>query len=145
VIGLAGEVVDAAVVSSGYGDGMYPCYWGVAADGSLASLIVEFRVLAENILRTSRVPFQPGSVLTLDLAGFDLPITTDGGSFVISSRGERVTGLRVLAPGGELLMDGDRLGTFVTGGRHSKTWKPDAPPPPGAVLEVTQYLGFRHI
>jgi len=33
----------------------------------------------------------------------------------------------------------------VFGGRSSKTWNPNAPPPPGAVLEVTQYLGYRHI
>jgi hypothetical protein len=145
MFGLAGEVTDAAVVSSGYGDGMYPCYWGVAADGSLASLIVDFRVLAEDILRTSRVPFQSGPVRTPELAGLELQIATDDGSFVISSKAERVTGLRVLAPDGELLMDGDQLGTFVTGGRSSKTWNPDAPLPPGAVLEVTEYLGYRHI
>ncbi|MGY4544483.1 hypothetical protein ACVWY0_004428 [Arthrobacter sp. UYNi723] len=89
MFGLAGEVVDAVMVSSGYGDGTYPCYWGLAADGGLTSLVIDFRVLAENILRTSRVPFQPGPV--------------------------------------------------------SRTWNPDAPPPPGSVLEVTEYLEYRHI
>ncbi|MHA7297344.1 DUF4241 domain-containing protein [Pseudarthrobacter sp. MDT3-1] len=48
MFGLAGEVLDAVMVSSGYGDGTYPCYWGLAADGSLTSLVVDFRVLAEN-------------------------------------------------------------------------------------------------
>lgn len=91
---LAGEVVDAVMVSSGYGDGTYPCYWGLAADGSLTSLVVDFRVLA---------------------------------------------------PDGALLLDGDHLGTFITGGISSRTWNPDAPPPPGSVLEVTEYLGYRHI
>lgn len=124
MFGLTGEVVDAVMVSSGYGDGTYPCYWGLAADGSLTSLVVDFRVLAENILRTSRVPFQPGPV---------------------SSRGEDITGLRVLAPDGALLLDADYLGTFITGGISSKTWNPDALPPPGSVLEVTEYLGYRHI
>ncbi|MCO4249541.1 DUF4241 domain-containing protein [Pseudarthrobacter raffinosi] len=145
MFGLAGEVVDAVMVSSGYGDGTYPCYWGLAADGSLTSLVVDFRVLAENILRTSRVPFQPGPVSTPELAGHELQITADDGSFVVSSRGEDITGLRVLAPDGALLVDGDHLGTFVTGGISSRTWKPDAPPPPGSVLEVTEYLGYRHI
>lgn len=142
---LDGGAVDAVMVSSGYGDGNYPCYWGVAADGSLTSLVVDFRVLAENILRTSRVPFQPGPVSTAELAAHELQITADGGQFVFSSRGEDITGLRVLAPDGALLMDGGQLGTFMTGGITSKTWKPDAPPPPGSVLEVTEYLGYRHL
>lgn len=142
---LDGGAEDVVMVSSGYGDGNYPCYWGVAADGSLTSLVVDFRVLAENILRTSRVPFQPGPVSTPELADHELQITADGGQFVFSSRGEDITGLRVLAPDGALLMDGGQLGTFMTGGVTSRTWKPDAPPPPGSVLEVTEYLGYRHL
>ncbi|WP_185262802.1 DUF4241 domain-containing protein [Pseudarthrobacter sp. NBSH8] len=145
MFGLTGEVVDAVMVSSGYGDGTYPCYWGLAADGSLTSLVVDFRVLAENILRTSRVPFQPGPVSTPELAAHELQITANDGAFVVSSRGEDLTGLRVLAPDGALLLDADYLGTFITGGISSKTWNPDALPPPGSVLEVTEYLGYRHI
>jgi hypothetical protein len=145
MFGLTGEVVDAAMVTSGYGDGPYPCYWGLAADGSLTSLVVDFRVLAENILRTSRVPFQPGPVSTPELAGQELQITANDGSFVVSNRGENITGFRVLAPDGALLLDGDDLGIFITGGISRRTWTPDAPPPPGSVLEVTEYLGYRHI
>ena len=29
---------------SGYGDGMYPCYWGTNDDGKICSLIVDFQV-----------------------------------------------------------------------------------------------------
>ncbi len=29
---------------SGYGDGMYPCYWGTNNDGKICSLIVDFQV-----------------------------------------------------------------------------------------------------
>lgn len=145
MFGLTSEAVDAAMVSSGYGDGAYPCYWGMADDGGLTSIVVDFRVLAENILDTSRVPFHPGPVSTPELAALELEVTSDGGSFVISNRGEDITGLRVFAPDGRLLMDGDRLGTFMTGDRTSKTWRPDAPPPPASILEVTRYLGYRHI
>ncbi|MGX9899515.1 DUF4241 domain-containing protein [Arthrobacter sp. SA17] len=144
MFGLAGEVVDAVMVTSGYGDGAYPCYWGLAADGTLTSLVVDFQVLAENILRTSRVPFQPGPVSTPELAGHELQITVKGGQFVVSNRGEDIR-FRVLTPDRELLVDGDHLGTFITGGTSSTTWNPDAPPPPGSVLEVTEYLGYRHI
>lgn len=141
---LTGEATDAAMVTSGYGDGTYPCYWGLAADGTLTSLVVDFQVLAENILRTSSVPFQPGPVSTPELAGHELQITAQGGSFVVSNRGEDIR-FRVLAPDGELLVDGNHLGTFITGGTSSKTWNPDVPPPPGSVLEVTEYLGYRHL
>lgn len=144
MFGLTGETVDAAMVPSGYGDGSYPCYWGMAADGSLTALVVDFQVLAEDIFRTARVLFQPGPVISPELGGLELQVAVDDGSFVISSRGEDITGLRVLAPDGALLMDGDRLGTFVTGGRSSKTWHPDTAPPPGSLLEVTRYLGYRH-
>ncbi len=30
---------------SGYGDGVYPCYWGLNAEGKICSLIVDFQVL----------------------------------------------------------------------------------------------------
>ncbi|MFJ5862089.1 DUF4241 domain-containing protein [Pseudarthrobacter sp. NPDC092439] len=143
MFGLTGEATDAVMVSSG--DGAYPCYWGVAADGGLASLFVDFRVLAEDIVRTTRVPFQPGPVSSPELAGLELQITASGTVFVITSRGEDVTALRVVAPDGTLLMDGNHLGTFITGGRSSKTWRPDAAPPPGSALEVTRHLGYRHI
>jgi len=142
---LAGGVADAVMVTSGYGDGTYPCYWGLAADGSLTSLVVDFRVLAENIHRTSHVPFRPGPVGTPELARHELRITADNGSFVVSNSGENIRGFRVLAPDGALLVDGDHLGIFITRATSSTTWNPDAPPPPGSVLEVTEYLGYRHI
>lgn len=144
MFGLADEVVDAVMVTSGYGDGAYPCYWGLAADGTLTSLVVDFQVLAENILRTSSVPFQPGPVSTPELAGHELQITANDGQFVVSNRGEGIR-FRVLAPDGELLVDENHLGTFITGGISSRTWNPDVTPPPGSVLEVTEYLGYRHI
>ncbi|WP_309106297.1 DUF4241 domain-containing protein [Arthrobacter sp.] len=141
---LLGEATDAVMVTSGYGDGAYPCYWGLAADGNLTSLVVDFHVLAENILRTSRVPFQPGPAGTPELARHELQITAKGGSFVVSNRGEDIR-FRVLAPDGELLVDGNHLGTFITGGISSKTWNPATAPPAGSILEVTEYLGYRHI
>ncbi|MET7278520.1 DUF4241 domain-containing protein [Kribbella sp. NPDC005582] len=45
VFSLTGEVNDAVMVMSGYGDGAYPCYWGVAEDGTIAALVVDFLVL----------------------------------------------------------------------------------------------------
>ncbi|MFF1820693.1 DUF4241 domain-containing protein [Kribbella sp. NPDC058245] len=43
---LTGDMNDAVMVVSGYGDGAYPCYWGVVENGTIASLVVDFLVLA---------------------------------------------------------------------------------------------------
>lgn len=52
VFSLTDASPDAVVVTSGYGDGSYPCYWGVAVDGSLTELVVDFLVLADERERT---------------------------------------------------------------------------------------------
>jgi hypothetical protein len=44
VFSVAGDVDDAAFVTSGYGDGSYPAYWGVAEDGTITDLVVDFLV-----------------------------------------------------------------------------------------------------
>lgn len=40
-----GGVTDGAIATSGYGDGAYPCFWGVDAAGNIARLVVDFLVL----------------------------------------------------------------------------------------------------
>ena len=44
VFSVSGDVDDAAFVTSGYGDGAYPAYWGVASDGTITDLVVDFLV-----------------------------------------------------------------------------------------------------
>ncbi len=51
VFSLTGDVNDAVMVTSGYGDGAYPCYWGVAEEGTIASLVVDFLVLDADTVR----------------------------------------------------------------------------------------------
>jgi hypothetical protein len=40
---VSGDGDDAAFVTSGHGDGVYPAYWGVAEDGTITDLVVDFR------------------------------------------------------------------------------------------------------
>lgn len=144
VFSLRGEATNAVMVTSGYGDGGYPCYWGVAADGTLAALVVDFLVLGEAKTSTITVPWRTGPVAAPELVAYDLAVTEEGGSFTVAYRGDDIYKIRVLAPDGVVLLDGDRLGISVTGDRHSQTWRPMAPPPPGSVLEVTVDNGYRH-
>ncbi|SDU74832.1 Protein of unknown function [Jiangella alkaliphila] len=144
VFSLNGETNDAAMVTSGYGDGGYPCYWGVAADGTLAALVVDFLVLVEAKVSTITVPWRSGPASAPELSGCDLAITDDGGSFTVEYRGRNIDKIRVLAPNGVVLVDGYRLGLSVTGDWHRQTWRPAAPPPSGSVLEVTMDNGYRH-
>ncbi len=44
VFSVSGEVDDAAFVTSGYGDGAYPAYWGLSSDGTITDLVVDFLV-----------------------------------------------------------------------------------------------------
>jgi hypothetical protein len=141
---LTGDVMDAVMVHSGLGDGAYPCYWGVAADGTLTCLVVDFMVLVEDILQVITVPWRPGPVDSPELAAYDLALSTSGHSFVISHRGDDLGPFRVLAPDGTNLMDSTRLGLQIQGDQHTLTWEADAPPPPGSVLEVTVSRGYRH-
>ncbi|HVY45567.1 MAG TPA: DUF4241 domain-containing protein [Minicystis sp.] len=46
VFSLREGAPDSAVSSSGYGDGSYPVYWGIGAEGELVELVVDFLVLA---------------------------------------------------------------------------------------------------
>ena len=44
VFSIAGGPDDAVMVQAGYGDGAYPVYWGVASDGTITDLVVDFLV-----------------------------------------------------------------------------------------------------
>ena len=44
VFSIGGGPDDAVVVEAGYGDGVYPVYWGVAKDGTITDLLVDFLV-----------------------------------------------------------------------------------------------------
>ncbi len=44
VFSIAGGPDDAVMLQAGYGDGGYPVYWGVADDGTITDLVVDFLV-----------------------------------------------------------------------------------------------------
>lgn len=143
VFGLQGDVPDAVVATSGFGDGGYPCYWGVAADGTLSELVVDFVVLAEDLRRVVTVPWRIGPLDDPGLEGCALLVESGDGVFVLGHNGA-VTRLRVFAPSGSPVMDSDRLGSYTAGGRRGHAWRPAASPAEGSLLEVTVGQGYRH-
>ncbi|WP_433020697.1 DUF4241 domain-containing protein [Kribbella sp. CA-294648] len=142
---LLGDVTDSAIVTSGYGDGAYPCYWGVAADGTLVALVVDFLILTEEKLSTVTAPWRPGVVDVAGLRGIEVEIVEHDGGFTVRHRGGHIRRIRALGPDDSVLMDGDRLGTAVTGDLHSQTWPTNDQPPSGSVLELTVDRGYRHV
>jgi hypothetical protein len=142
---LLGDVTDSAMVTSGYGDGAYPCYWGVATDGTLVALVVDFLVLAEDKKLTVTAPWRPGVVDVPGHTGHDVEIVEHDRSFTVRHRGAHIRKIRALGPDGSVLMDGDRLGLTVTGDLRSQTWLTEARPPSGSVLELTVGRGYRHV
>jgi hypothetical protein len=44
VFSLTGGAPDAVVVASGHGDGAYPAFWGLSAEGAVTDLLVDFLV-----------------------------------------------------------------------------------------------------
>lgn len=142
---LLGDVTDSAMVTSGYGDGAYPCYWGVAADGTLVALVVDFLVLTEDKLLTVTAPWRPGVVDVPGLIGLEVEIVEHGGGFTVRHRRGHIRRIRALGPDDSVLMDGDRLALAVTGDLHSQTWPTNDQPPSGSVLELTVDRGYRHV
>jgi hypothetical protein len=143
VFGLQGDIADAVVATSGFGDGGYPCYWGVAADGTLSELVVDFVVLAEDLRRVVTVPWRIGPLDDPEIECCALLVESGDGVFALSHNGA-VTRLRVFGPSGSPVMDSDRLGSFTSEGRHGHMWRPAASPPEGSLLEVTVGQGYRH-
>ncbi|MER7243303.1 DUF4241 domain-containing protein [Kribbella sp. NPDC000426] len=145
IFSLLGDVTDAAMVTSGYGDGAYPCYWGVAADGTLVALVVDFLVLTEDKQLTLTAPWRPGIIDVPGLGSLEVEIVEHDGGFTVHHRGGRIRRIRALGPDDAVLMDGDRLGLTVTGNLHSQTWPTNDQPPPGTLLELTVDHGYRHV
>jgi hypothetical protein len=142
---LLGDVTDSAMVTSGYGDGAYPCYWGVGTDGTLVALVVDFLVLTEDKVLPMTAPWRTGVVDVPGLTGHEVEIVEHDGSFTVRHRGGHIRKIRALGPDGSVLMDGDRLALAVTGDLRSQTWPTDEQPPSGSVLELTVDRGYRHI
>lgn len=141
------DAVDGVLVASGWGDGSYPVSWGADATGQLVALLVDFLVLAEPIEAEVRTPLAVGPVedLTLAAAGMTYLVDHDGIAWHFVGTNTEPATMRILAPDGTELLDGDRLGILQQGDTWTQRWRPAAPVPDGSVLVLRVSTGYRHV
>jgi hypothetical protein len=148
VFSLTGAAPEAVMVQSGYGDGAYPAFWGITADGSVTDLVVDFLVAVEDITTTLTIPWRIGPAAHPDLArhAFETLADSDGTVFRYRERAEPtlLSDTRVLDSDGHPI-SGRGGGVFVQGDISERRWRPDGAIPDGATVEVTLYHGYRHI
>lgn len=148
VFSLTEAAPDAVMVRSGYGDGAYPMFWGVAADGSTTDLLVDFLVAVEDITTTVTAPWRVGVFDDPELAahGFEVRVDADGVVFRYrqEAEGSSLADIRVVDAEGDAVPGGGG-GVFVQGDVSERRWLPDGPVPPGASVEVSLTHGYRHV
>ncbi len=148
VLSLTGAATEAVLVSSGVGDGAYPAFWGLAADGSVTDLVVDFLVAVETVTSTVVVPWQSGPVGHPALTDVRLEVrdSADGVVFrhLTESEPTTLSEVRVLDASG-LPLPGSGGGTFVQGGWSERQWRPETAVPADATIEVTLDHGYRHV
>lgn len=148
VFSLTGAAPEAVMVQSGHGDGAYPAYWGLAADGSLTDLVIDFLVSVEELTSTVSTPWRAGRPNHEVLAEHQLDVIVEPAGIVFRYRaevGQRVlTDIRVCDSGGEPVA-GQEGSVFVQEGVHERGWRPSTSVPDGSVIVVTFSHGHRHI
>jgi hypothetical protein len=144
VLVLSGSGARVGMVSSGFGDGTYPAFWGLARDGALVDLVVDFLVAVENITSTVEVPLQHGPVGHPDLASLAFEVTDSGFVHRESGDGTHVLDVEVL-DGGGAQVPGREGGALHARGLVERRWQPDDTLPDDAVLRVTVFRGYRHV
>lgn len=141
---------DCVLVESGWGDGAYPCYWGIDQHGELAALLVDFLVLAEFLKETVRIPWRPTEPARslehplLEREGVSVLVTPARGGVSMVVEGARFAHARLLGPGGDELAHTDRLGLTVSNDRREYLWPCDAAQLDALDVEVTLSTGYRN-
>lgn len=139
-----GGPTDAVLVTSGYGDGGYPVWWGVGADGAPAVLLVDFVVLPEAEVRDPRqvtVPWRTGTLLDdpevhVASSGPSLRLGLGRRRHTLRHREGAVSSWRVVGPDGADLVHSDRLGNRHADGLVTYEWTGPVPAT-GSLLVLT--------
>lgn len=151
---LAGHAQAVALVESGYGDGGYPVYWGLDADGRVAELLVDFLVLSEELQTRFDIPWQtgPAASTALDSRGVQVIVEEGAASGFMRRRREYLIRIRGASPERLAVVDeqGQRLVEFTDAQPHGDSewvyrWTEASRPPHGSALRLTLPAGYRLI
>ena len=150
----SGRSFDGAVVSSGYGDGAYPSHWGVAADGEVQQLLVDFLVVAEFKEETVEVPWSDKLLgerfqhPTLMKFGVDVLIEECGGPSTRITTFDDPNSIRFLDDDGSVLLDTAGMGCTHTVSSAGRTveyvWPKRISEQNVVVVEVTVGSGYQN-
>jgi hypothetical protein len=143
------QAPDCVVITSGMGDGGYPCYWGLDQNGAIVSLVVDFLVVAEFLNETVSLEWS-----TVELnktvghpileeykieAGF---YTTGISGFKV--HGEKFEHARLLSADGKVLFDSLRCGHSQSGEESFYYWEMPESGIDSATLEIVISTGHRN-
>jgi hypothetical protein len=113
------EKVTCIVVSSGHGDGAYPCYWGLDAQGKPVSLVVDFLVVAEFLKDHCKLPWPPANGTTslthptLASRSMEITLGKDGDRVVFNVKGEGFSKAVWRSATGTIVADTEDMGLAI--------------------------------
>ncbi len=142
---------DCVMVDSGMGDGSYPCYWGMAEDGEVVSLVADFLMVAEFLSETITVPWSSSDLgkkvvhpkLRKSQIQLSLKYDPDGesGFEVIGEHFERA---RLLNREGLVVCDSESGGQRCSTDGNFHYTTANLREIRDATLEIRIYLGYRN-
>lgn len=144
------QAPDCLCVHSGHGDGAYPCYWGLAADGSIASLVVDFLVLAEFHSETISIPWSSAQwSQVIDhpaLKKWNVRLHLGSGRFGegFHVNGDNFKDARLMDASGNVLADSEKGGSANSSEGQVYYFKDDLPHLTNATLQITLSTGYRN-
>jgi hypothetical protein len=147
---LPPEAPDWVDVNSGKGDGGYPCYWGLGADGNVVSLTVDFLILAEFRSETITVPWEPAMLglpiehPSLKRHDAEVALVDKDGSVAVRDRTGVVERVRLRSAFGRVLADTEHGGSGGDNEAHYLYLNLEAGQLRKSRLEITFGTGYRN-
>ena len=129
---------DAVIVGTGFGDGAYPCYWGVDAEGNIARLFLDFLMLGTFLEESCTIEWTGGSITHPLLADWGVELAVEGKYLI--ARGDAFN--RAVVTQGADKFDSSRVGVRVNGAERRHDFKKELAAP--LTIEVTVGTGFRN-
>ncbi len=138
-------LANAVVVGSGHGDGCYPAFWVLSAQGEPVALVVDFLIAAEFLTRKARVPW------TKDISGVVLDETKQAGPRIrvdatagIVISGVSVNQIRWLSKDGTVVGDNSSAGSWSS--HDENGWRVDLTKfaDSAVEMELEYYTGYRN-